>query len=98
MHFRRVLADGNPDIPKRGDRVIYDQRAGTLQLYRDDAALSFSTDAQRDAAERVFVGLNWSEALTRATAEMYARYGNLEGRVGKVEGSFPSLLTWEVLA
>lgn len=97
MQFRNVFADGVLDQPRKGDRVVYDRTNGTLTVYRSDADVTFSIDDLTEPAAHVFVGRNWGSDLTRAAAELYARLGNLGGRVVRVEGSFPSLETWELV-
>ena len=98
MQFRNVFADGEPDRPRTGDRLIYDRRNGTLSVYRLDADLSFSTDTHRTPAPHIFVGHDWGRDLTEATAALYGRLGNLDGAVRRIEGSFVTLETWEVVS
>lgn len=96
LQFKTIFADGSPDRPRSGDRLIYDRRNGTLSLYRPDAELSFTCDQTGRPVGRLFVGREWSPDLTRATAELYARLGQLDGDVLRIEGSFPTLETWEI--
>lgn len=96
MKFGTIFANGRQDQPRRGDRLIYDRRNGTVSLYRGDADLTFS-GAGEVAQQRVFVGLDWSTALTQAAASFYARIGHLDGHVVRIETSFPTLETWEIV-
>jgi hypothetical protein len=98
MEFVRILADGSPDRPRAGDRLIYNRKSGTLSIYRDSAELRFATDTAPEPREHVFVGLNWGTNLTKATAELYARLGEMDGHVVRIEGSFPTLETWEIVS
>jgi hypothetical protein len=98
MEFTNVFANGTKDQPRRGDRLIYDRRNGTVSLYRGDADLTFATAEGEPARQHVFVGMDWTPALTGATATLYARLGHLEGRVVRIEGSFVTLETWEIVA
>lgn len=97
MQFRCITANGEQDRPRVGDRVIYNRTSGTLALYRESVQMHFATDDDPRPREQVFVGRDWTPALTSACAELYARLGALDGRVARVEGSFPSLEAWEVI-
>jgi hypothetical protein len=97
MIFRDIFADGKPDRPRPGDRLIYDQKNGTLSLYRIDADLTFGVEGETAPVSRTFVGLDWSIAHTKAIAELFAKLGQLEGEVVHIEGSFPTLVTFEVV-
>jgi hypothetical protein len=85
--FRRVYVDGKQTFARPGDRFIYDQRNGTLHIYRAARPLS-----------RCFVGTDWSPALTQATAALYARLGGMRGDVARIHGSYPTLITFELIA
>lgn len=93
--FRKLFDDQKQTSPRVGDRFIYDQSSGTLQIYRPDGDVEFELPDQ-SRARMCFVGKNWTADLTRASAELYARLGGLHGDVVLVEGSFPTLLTFEV--
>lgn len=97
MIFRDIYADGRLDRPQQGDRLIYDQSNGTLSLYRHDADLTFGVEGEPAPVARTFVGLDWSVAHTKAIAELFAKLGQLEGEVVRIEGSFPTLVTFEVV-
>lgn len=98
MEFTRILADGEKDRPRAGDRLIYNKTSGTLSVYRESAEVFFATDDTPEPKEHVFVGRDWGTDLTRATAELYARLGELDGHVVRIEGSFPTLETWEIVS
>ena len=97
MIFKNIFVDGKPDRPRTGDRLIYDAKNGTLSLYRMDADLTFGVEGQPEPVSRTFVGLDWSVAHTKAIAELFAKLGSLEGIVAHIEGSFPTLVTFEIV-
>ncbi|MCC7075459.1 MAG: hypothetical protein IT383_29370 [Deltaproteobacteria bacterium] len=93
--FARVFADGEATAARPGDRFIYDRKNGTLLIHRADADIHFASDA--GLRQHCFVGREWTRELTQASAELYARLGGLRGQVRFIEGSFPTLLTFEVI-
>jgi hypothetical protein len=94
--FRKLYEEHTVTSPRVGDRFIYDRRSGTLQIYRPDGDVEFELE-DRSRARHCFVGREWTDDLTKASAELYARLGGLHGDVRKIEGSFPTLLTFEVV-
>ncbi len=88
--FRSLLVDGAVGQPQAGDRLVYDERNGTLFVHRDDADVRF-VPHEGPVTARLFLGRAWSRDLNHASAELYARMGGLSGSVEYVEGSFPSL-------
>lgn len=92
--FAETFVDGLRCGAKRGDRFIYDSRNGTLLIHRDSADVQFAVGGKLSA--RCFVGRDWSKDLTKASAELYARLGGLKGEVVHIEGSFATLITFEV--
>lgn len=95
--FRKLFDAESITSPRVGDRFIYDSRSGTLQIYRPEGDVEFELP-DRTRARLCFVGKDWSEDLTRASAELYARLGGLHGDVQKVDASFPTLVTFEVMS
>jgi hypothetical protein len=93
--FTQILANGKSTLPRRGDRFIYDQRNGTLLIHRQDADIHFTSPT--GPSQHYFVGREWTRELTRASAELYARLGGLHGHLRFIEGSFPTLITFEIL-
>ena len=98
--FQRVFMDGRETVAQPGDRFIYDQRNGTLQIFRPDGDISFQVPEAETVqpVTKCFVGTHWTVQLTEASAELYARLGGLRGQVARIEGSFPTLITFEVVA
>lgn len=96
--FERIYMDGRETMAQPGDRFIYDQRSGTLQIYREDGDISFQVADTVQPVKRCFVGTHWNAAMTEASAELYARMGGLRGEVARVQGSFPTLITYELIA
>jgi hypothetical protein len=96
--FEQVFVDGQTTQARPGDRFIYDQRNGTLQIFRPDGDISFQVEGALGPVEKCFVGTHWSAAMTEASAELYARMGGLRGQVARVQGSFPTLITFELIA
>lgn len=94
--FRQICVDGVVARPAPGDRLVYDERNGTLFIHRDDGEVTFRAIDDSPPANRLFIGRGWSVELTRASAELYARLGGLSGVVLHVEGSLPSLQIFEV--
>ena len=93
--FARIFANGESTMPRQGDRFIYDQRNGTLLIHRADADIHFVSPS--GLSQHCFVGREWTRELTQASAELYARLGGLRGQVRFIEGSFPTLITFEVV-
>ncbi len=96
--FTKVYANGEPTQARVGDRFIYDQRNGTLHVFRQDAIIEFEVTAGAGRASRCFVGREWSQDLTRSCAELYARMSGLKGEVVLIDGSFSTLSVFEVAA
>ena len=97
IKFHRLIENGKPTRALPGDRVIYDERNGTLFVVRKAGGeVLFEMDGHAEA--RVFVGREWSRDMTRGTAEYYARMNGLIGVVVAVEGSFPTLHAYEVVS
>lgn len=96
--FQRVYVDGQATQAQPGDRFIYDQRNGTLHIFRADGDISFQVSETVQPVSQCFVGTHWNAEMTEATAELYARLGGLRGQVARVQGSFPTLITFELLA
>lgn len=94
--FRKLYVDGFESAPKVGDRLIYDERNGTLFVHREDGDVLFQPHDQTTLSSKLFIGRGWSRDLTRASAELYGRLGGLSGEVIAVEGSFPTLQVFEV--
>ncbi len=96
LPFQKLFLDGAPTLPIAGDRLIYDKRNGTLHVHREAGEVTFvmSDDAPRTFC---FVGRDWNEELTAECAALYARLGGLRGEVLRIDGSFPSLVTFEVV-
>lgn len=94
--FERVVVDGQDTKALPGDRFIYDQRNGTLQIFRPDGDVAFVLDEDQPV-KQCFVGTHWNAAMTEASAELYARLGGLAGQVARIQGSFPTLITFEVV-
>jgi hypothetical protein len=94
--FQKLYVDGLESAPKAGDRLIYDERNGTLFVHREDGDVLFLPANQATLSSRLFIGRGWTRDLTRASAELYARLGGLSGEVIAVEGSFPTLQVFEV--
>ncbi len=92
--FAEIYVDGQRSSAQIGDRFIYDQKSGTLLIHRDSADIHFVSGGKLSA--RCFVGRDWSRNLTQASAELYARLGGHKGKVAYIEGSFPTLMTFEV--
>lgn len=97
LPFQRVFVEDAPTKPKTGDRFIYDRRSGTLQVHREDGDITFLMHDDSAPSRFCFVGRDWSEELTAECAALYARLGGLRGEVLRIEGSFPSLVTFEVV-
>lgn len=95
--FERVYVDGLETAARPGDRFIYDQRNGTLQIFREDGDISFQVSGALKPVRQCFVGTHWSAAMTEASAELYARMGGMRGQVARVQGSFPTLITFELI-
>lgn len=93
--FRKLYVDGAESAPRVGDRLVYDERNGTLFVHREDGEVLFQPEDGPQTA-RLFIGRGWTRDLTRASAELYARLGGLSGKVALVEGSFPTLTIFEV--
>ncbi len=96
VRFDKVYIDGAETCAQVGDRFVYDQRSGTLQIDRAGSVLSF-IDVHGGISPQCFVGRLWTPDLTLASAELFARLGGMEGKVARVEGSFESLYIYEVL-
>ena len=96
--FQRVYMDGRETVARPGDRFIYDQRSGTLQIFRPDGDISFLVPETVQPVTKCFVGTHWNVTMTEASAELYARLGGLRGQVARIQGSFPTLITFEVVA
>ena len=94
--FRRLFMGGAESKPQPGDRLIYDERNGTLYVHREDGEVLFQPEDQTELSSRLFIGRGWTRDLTRASAELYGRLGGLSGQVVAVEGSFPTLYVFEV--
>ncbi len=94
--FRQICVDGVEAHPAAGDRLVYDERNGTLFIHRKDGEVTFQLVNDSPPVKRLFIGQGWSVDLTRASAELYARLGGLSGGVLHVEGSLPSLQIFEV--
>ncbi len=94
--FHKLFVDGAESEPQVGDRLIYDERNGTLFVHREDGDVRFQPSDGGPLTTRLFIGRGWTRDLTRASAELYARLGGLSGDVVHVEGSFPTLTVFEV--
>jgi hypothetical protein len=94
--FHKLYVDGVESRPRVGDRLIYDERNGTLFVHREDGDVLFLPANQATLSSRLFIGRGWTRDLTRASAELYGRLGGLSGEVIAVEGSFPTLQVFEV--
>lgn len=94
--FAEVYESGQRSRAQVGDRFIYDRRNGTLLIHRESGDVQLVDNGR--LSTRCFVGRHWTKELTQASAELYARLGGLKGAVVHVEGSFPTLLTFEVVA
>lgn len=97
LPFQRIFVDAQPTTPRPGDRFIYDRRNGTLQVHREAGDIFFVTMDDAPRERFCFVGRDWSEEMTAECAALYARLGGLRGEVLRIDGSFPSLVTFEVL-
>ncbi len=95
--FRQICVDGVEARAAPGDRLIYDERNGTLFVHREEGEVTFQLLDDAPPAKHLFIGRGWSVDLTRASAELYARLGGLSGAVLHVEGSLPSLQIFEVI-
>lgn len=96
FRFHKLLVNGQESAPKVGDRLVYDERNGTLYVHREDGEVVFAAEELAEPTARLFVGSSWNRKLTRASAELYARLGGLRGLVAEIEGSFPTLHVYEV--
>lgn len=96
LPFQRLFMNGQESEPRAGDRLVYDQKSGTLFIHRDEGDVFFQSTVGETLEPRLFIGRGWSRELTRASAELYARIGGLSGRVDDIEGSFPTLQVFEV--
>ncbi len=96
--FAKIYANGEPTQARVGDRFVYDERNGTLHVFRIEANIEFEVTAGAGRASRCFVGPDWSRPLTQSCAELYARMGGLKGEVAFVDGSFPTLAVFEIIA
>ena len=96
FRFHKLYVNGQESAPKVGDRLVYDEKNGTLFVHREDGEVVFKAEELAQPAARLFVGKAWNRRLTRASAELYARLGGLRGTVNEVEGSFPTLHVYEV--
>lgn len=94
--FRKLFIDGTEGTPLPGDRLIYDERNGTLFVHRDDSDVRFQPTDGGALTSRLFIGRGWTRELTKASAELYGRLGGLSGEVAFIEGSFPTLYVFEV--
>lgn len=94
--FRRLSMDGKESQPRPGDRLVYDEKNGTLFVHREHGEVLFHPTEGEQPSARLFIGQGWTRDLTRASAELYARLGGLSGRVVSIEGSFPTLHVFEV--
>jgi hypothetical protein len=94
--FQKLFVDGVESGPRAGDRLIYDERNGTLFVHREDGDVLFQPANQSSLSSRLFIGRGWTRELTRASAELYGRLGGLSGQVVAVEGSFPTLQVFEI--
>ena len=97
LPFQRVFMEGAPTNVREGDRFIYDRCNGTLHVYREEGDMSFLVRDGEPPARLCFVGSEWSEELTAECAALYARLGGLRGEVLRIDGSFPTLITFEVV-
>ena len=97
LPFQRVFMKDVPTSARTGDRFIYDRRNGTLHVYREDGDVSFLVRDGEPPSRFCFVGGDWSDELTAESAALYARLGGLRGEVLRVQGSFPTLVTFEVV-
>ncbi|MDP2341538.1 MAG: hypothetical protein Q8O67_11290 [Deltaproteobacteria bacterium] len=96
--FRKLFVSGLESKPRAGDRVIYDERNGTLYVHREEGDVLFQPVDGPELSSRLFIGRGWTRDLTKASAELYGRLGGLSGRVTAVDGSFPTLQIFEVSA
>ena len=95
QHIPQTISDSGAYTLRRGDRIIYDCRNGTLFVHSQDGTeVRFNVDGQDTS--RCFVGKDWTKAHTRAFAELMARTNGLNGQVDEVEGSFPTLFTFSL--
>lgn len=97
FRFQQLVLNGAETKPEVGDRLVYDERNGTLFVLREDGEVAFRENDDATETSRLFVGKSWTRELTRASAELYARLGGLAGTVHVVEGSFPTLHVYEVV-
>lgn len=99
LHFRvlRVSSGGRESLLRPRDLLVYDESNGCLSLVRGGEEVLLAFEGSRAApSERVFVGPHWSEALTRETAELYARLSGLLGVVRRVEAPSPAVIAFEI--
>ena len=96
FRFQKLYVNGRESAPQVGDRLVYDEKNGTLFVHREDGDVSFRASDDDALAMRLFVGKAWTRKLTRASAELYARLGGLHGEVAEIEGSLPTLHVYEV--
>ena len=96
--FRTLYMDGKQTQPRQGDRLVYDEKNGTLFVHRAAGDVFFQPADGTSLSARLFIGRGWTRELTKASAELYARLGGLSGRVLTVEGSVPTLHIFEVEA
>ncbi|MBI1947931.1 MAG: hypothetical protein HYS27_19735 [Deltaproteobacteria bacterium] len=97
FQYSRLYQEGVVTLPRVGDRLVYDESNGTLIVQRDDAELMFAPQEHASPTARLFVGKAWTRKLTRASAELYARLGGLEGTVEAIEGSYSTLHVYEIV-
>ena len=69
-----------------------------LRKHRDAGEVLFEARAGDEAGARLFVGREWTPGMTQGAAELYARLGGLAGQVRRLEGSFPTLHMFEIVA
>jgi hypothetical protein len=96
FRFHELSMNGATTMPQIGDRLVYDEKNGTIFVHREGGEVTFREDKTTGPVSRLFVGKAWTRKLTRASAELYARLGGLKGGVEEIEGSFPTLHVYEV--